>query len=97
MSDLYGKSVGEILAIQKEEVIHDRDMDSDKGKEESEFVQEEKTCDKKHFNFTVEYIIRKCVQSSVSCVKDPADDSPRTTDRLQNVIWLIQQSKGNCV
>ena len=67
----------------------------------STFLQEEKKMDVDEENETLQIdilsLINNCVQPALSKVKDPEEDSQRTTERIRIILNLIQDSreKGN--
>ena len=67
----------------------------------STFLQEEKKMDVDEENETLKIdilsLINNCVQPALSKVKDPEEDSERTTERIRIILNLIQDSreKGN--
>lgn len=77
-------------SVKKESMVIEKQGNIEKsdnsGKKESMVIKR---------TLKIEHFIHDCIQRALAALKDPEDDTSRTTERLKNTLRLLDNSEGN--
>lgn len=79
-------------SVKKESMVIEKQGNIEKsdnsGKKESMVIKR---------TLKIEHFIHDCIQRALAALKDPEDDTSRTTERLKNTLRLLDNSEGTYI